>query len=144
MSEEVRRGGSHRWIPIFANREADVPKPKEAPSLPAPETGWFGRHVPYQGGGIIALVAPPPEPMEPVEDVWFFTGKVLVMVQTSTPGRSSLHLRYIRAALESAVFTAERLGEDHVERVTAAALYERPRTGERLFSPVTQLDDMRG
>ena len=39
---------------------------KEAPLLPAPATGWFGRHATDQGGGIIALVAPP-DGTHPVE-----------------------------------------------------------------------------
>ena len=108
-----------------------------------PAGGWFGNHVAHQGGGIIALVAPP-DPTQSVEDGWAFSGQVHVMVLTKSPGRTTLHLSTIRAGLDSAVFSAERLGEHAtVEAVNASAIYQRLGTEERRFSPVTRLDDHR-
>ena len=71
-------------------------------------------------------------------------GRVQVLLLTTESGRSRLHLAWVRAGLESAVFLAERLGADVVvDAVNAAAVYQHRETEERRFSLVTRLKDMR-
>ena len=133
MNKKPRLDVVHRWIPILVKDRMDIPEPKEAASLPAPMTGWFGRHVLDQGGGIIALVAAPDD-TQLVEGDWAFTGCIQVTVLTTSPRRTSLHLAVVRPGLESAVFRAERLGAYvTVEAVNAVAIYQRPKRGNAVF-----------